>query len=398
MFTRALFAFFLCTALPAAEPASFGAALVGGKPELNVRARYEGVRQTGLLDAAALTLRTRVGYTTAAFRGWQVAVEGENILAADGDAYSQAGLNSAAGRRAVVADSETTELNQAWLAFTAANTTATAGRQRLVLEQARFVGDVGWRQNQQTFDALVVRDRSFAGTTLTYAYLDRVHRVFSRRHPQGRWDSDSHAMHAARTLPGGLALAAYALLLDFRNAPANSCATYGASVAGNRPLGPDLKLTGRAEFAVQSDHAAAPVSYRNEYVALEAGLAFRRAALGLAHERLGADRGVGFRTPLATLHAWNGWADLFLATPAAGLRDTSLRATADLPAQLALAARHHWFKADAGRLRYGRELDLMLARKFGPHLAVAAKAADFRRASPAWPDVRKFWLQVEVLR
>ena len=33
----------------------------------------------------------------------------------------------------------------------------------------------------------------------------------------------------------------------------------------------------------------------------------------------------GFNTPLATLHAFNGWADRFLTTPVKGLADTNIK-------------------------------------------------------------------------
>ena len=54
-------------------------------------------------------------------------------------------------------DPETTELNQAYLSFRGGETILSAGRQRLVLDNARFVGEGAWRQNQQTFDALTAQ-------------------------------------------------------------------------------------------------------------------------------------------------------------------------------------------------------------------------------------------------
>ncbi len=385
------------SALRAAEPASFGAALTGGNLVVHARARSESVAQTGLLDAHALTLRTRLGYTTAAFRGCQAGVEGENVLAADGDAYSQAGLNPAAARRAVVADPETTGLNQLWLAVSPARTAVTLGRQALILDQARFVGDVGWRQHRQTFDAAVVRNRDLPGTTVTYAYLDRVNRVFSRRHAQGRWSSDSHLLNASSTALPGATLTAYAYLLDFADSTANSCATFGASAAGNRKLDTAFAVAWRLEAATQSDYGASRLDYSARYLAAEVGITGKAGGLLVGYERLGSNRGVGFRTPLATLHAFNGWADLFLATPAAGLRNPCVKATATLPGALQAAAACHWFESDTGRTRLGRETDLMLSRKFPRGFSATAKFADFRSAVSALPDVRKCWLQLEFV-
>jgi hypothetical protein len=387
----------LATTAFAAEPASFADALGRGKVSLNARLRYEGVEQTGLRDADALTLRTRLGFAPAPYRGWSFLIEAENITAADGDSYSQSGLNAGGAGKAVVADPESTELNQLFAAYTRAKTTVTLGRQRLVLDNFRFIGDVGWRQNMQTFDALAVQDKSLAQTTLTYAYLDQINRVFSRRHAQGRWDSASHVFNASYAGWAAGTLTGYVYLLDFDNAAANSCATWGASFAGTRPLNSELKFAYRLELATQSDYGSSTLSYSAAYTALEAGLTAKAGGLMLGHETLGSDHNVGFKTPLATLHAWNGWADLFLATPAAGLRDTYLKATANLPAAIALTAFYHQFDADAGGAEFGHETDVMLTRKFGRQFTGLVKLADFRRDSTAYPDVKKVWAQVEFV-
>jgi hypothetical protein len=378
-----------------APPVSFADAVHQGKLSLVTRARYEHVEQTNLLNADALTLRTALGFTTAHYAGWQLSVEAENIAALDGDAYSQSGLNPAAGPRAVVGDPETTEVNQLWIAYATGQTTATLGRQKLILDNARFIGDAGWRQNQQTFDAFVLQDKSLAKATLTYAYLDQIDRVFSRQHPQGRWDSESHVFNASYTgLPVGT-LTTYAYLLDFASSPVNSCATYGASLAGTRKLDDAYSLTYRAELATQSDYGPNPVNYSARYAYVEAGLVGKSVSFALGHERLGSDRNVGFKTPLASLHAWNGWADLFLNTPGAGLRDTYVKLTAKLPHAVNATALYHQFAADRGGANFGEEFDFLFTRKFGARWTALAKFAEFRRESPGFPNVRKVWLQLE---
>ena len=381
--------------LAAAETTPFPDALAKGKVSLNARLRYEGVTQSGVEDANALTLRTRLGFATAAVNGWKAMLEVENITAADGERYNQAGLNPGGARRAVVADPESTEVNQSWLGYTTGKTLATLGRQRLVLDNARFVGDVGWRQNQQTFDAFVLQDRSLNQTTLTYGHLWQINRVFGDRHPQGDFRSNSHVLHASHAGWAAGTVAAYAYLLDFDNAAASSCATYGVSFAGGTPVAGGLKVTYRAEYAVQDDHGSSQLVYSTDYVAAELGLAGKPGSLTVGREVLGSDRGVSSGTPLATLHAFNGWADLFLTTPGNGLRDTYVKATVNLPAGFALVGAHHWFKADRLGADYGREFDAQLARKFGPLLSGALKYAKFNRDLATLPDVTKLWLQVE---
>jgi hypothetical protein len=137
--------------------------------------------------------------------------------------------------------------------------------------------------------------------------------------------------------------------------------------------------------------------YQAQYLGLEAGLGFKSGSVALGYEVLGEDNNVGFKTPLATLHAFNGWADLFLATPAAGLRDSYAKAGANLPAGFSLLAFFHRFELDRTGAKIGDEWDAQLARKFGKHFTATAKYADFRRASPVFPDVRKIWLQLEFV-
>jgi hypothetical protein len=375
---------------------SLGEAFTLGQPDINLRLRCEDVQQTGLVGATAFTLRTRLGFTTAPLAGWQAMLEAENVAALDPDAYSQAGLNPGGAGRAVVADPTGTDIDQAWLGFTADETTVILGRQRLVLDNARFVGDSAWRQHLQTFDGLVLRDRSLDHTTLTYAYLDRINRVFGDRSPQGYWPSTSHLLNASYAGLTAGTLTGYGYLLDFRGAgAASSCATYGASFNGEQKLPDGWKFTYRAEVATQTDYGSSPLNYSARYQLAEAGLGAAPGGLALGCEVLGSGHGVGFKTPLATLHAFDGWADLFLTTPAAGLRDTYVKGTASLPAGISLQACQHWFAADRAGPDPGCEFDAQLGRKFGPHVTALLKYADFRRATTAYPNVQKFWAQVE---
>ena len=278
-----------------------------------------------------------------------------------------------------------------------ASTVATLGRQRLVLDNARFIGDVGWRQNQQTFDAFTLQTQALPKTTLTYAYLHRIHRVFGDRHPQGNWKSASHVVHGARTgLPAGGTLAVYAYLLDFDNAAANACATYGLSYTGSYAPSKQLKFPFRLEAARQSDHGSSLLHYTTDYLAAEAGVGGAAGTVSLGAEWLGSDRLVGFKTPLATLHAFNGWADLFLTTPGAGLRDTYFKVVGKLPGALTATAFFHRFETDQ-RARLGKETDVMVSRSLNKLVTLTAKFATFSSSSPSYPDVRKLWLQVEFV-
>ncbi|HUG09858.1 MAG TPA: alginate export family protein [Opitutaceae bacterium] len=390
-----LCAFPLILTSHAAETATFSDAFTQGKISINARARFEGVQQTGLLDAEALTLRTRLGFTTAPLHGFKAMAELENIVSPDGDRYSQAGINSGGAGRAVVADPEGTELNQAFLAYATKETTVTVGRQRVVLDNTRFVGDVAWRQNMQTFDGVTIVNKSVENLTLNYGYLTRINRVFGNKHPQGNWDSDSHLFNASYAGLKAGTITGYAYLLDFDNAAAQSSATYGVSFAGATPITDAVKLTYRAEFATQCDYKSSALHYTAEFLNLEAGAATKMFGLALGYEELGSDNGVSFRTPLATLHAFNGWADMFLVTPANGLRDVYLKGTLVLPHGFNFLGFYHEFKADRLGADFGSEVDLQLTRKFGKQFTGLIKFAKFESDSASFADVTKFWAQVE---
>ena len=111
--------------------------------------------------------------------------------------------------------------------------------------------------------------------------------------------------------------------------------------------------------------------------------------------------GSSFKTPLATLHSHNGWADKFLSTPDLGLEDLNLKAVAQLPADLTLLARYHWFSAEEVFGRYGTELDLQLTYQYDSRLSFSAKTAFYEAASsvlgPISQDTDKYWLQAEFV-
>jgi hypothetical protein len=102
---------------------------------------------------------------------------------------------------------------------------------------------------------------------------------------------------------------------------------------------------------------------------------------------------------MATLHKFNGWDDLFLTTPAAGLDDWYGGATIKFPTVHALpglnaAVYYHHFGSDAGSIHYGNEWDASLGFKIG-RFGLLAKCADYS-ADLFGIDTRKFWLQLEM--
>ncbi len=381
---------------PESAPSTIADAIAKGKFSINSRLRWEGADQANLRDSDAFTIRTRFGYTSATVEGIQGMIEGENItVLGNDDRYNAAGTNPGGAGRTVIADPPVTALNQAWLSYTVDTNTVKAGRQRIGLDNARFVGDGAWRQNMQTFDSATLTAKPTKTLTGFYGYVWRVSRFFGNKAPQPDWRSDSHLVNVSYSGWSAGTLTAYAYLLDFKNSAANSSATYGASFAGATPLSKEAKLTYRVEGATQRDTGNNPLSYSADYYMAEIGTAIAPFDFAVGHEVLGSDSArKGFATPLATLHGFNGWADVFTATPTRGLRDTYLSAGVTIPGGYPLKVVWHDYKSDAGGLDYGSEWNAIVSRKIGKNWTVLAKYARYE-GKPPFFDLERIWLQTE---
>lgn len=376
--------------LVAAEPAKLTL-------ETNARLRYESVDDDAFVrDARATTLRVRAGLRWTITPELSAFVEGEGVGALDDD------YNSGANRRTgypVINDPTSAEINQAYLRWQRDAFDAVAGRQRLLFDNQRWIGNVGWRQNEQTFDALALQWAPSKEVTLRYAWLDRVQRVASDRavDPLARErDLDTHAFNASWARSAHRATA-YAYLHEDRDVPGASTSTLGARYAlatsKTRPFGLTL------EAARQQDYASNPLRFSHSYWLVEPAYTRAGTTLRLGWEHLGGNGAHALQTPLATLHAFNGWADKFLVTPPAGLEDRYASANGTFARSRAAGALEwtvawHDYRADVGGSPYGRELDASVGAPLGHGLKLMAKVADYR-ADRFARDTTKLWLQLE---
>ncbi|WP_297813584.1 hypothetical protein [uncultured Methylophaga sp.] len=392
----------------AAADDAFMEALTGGKVSFSARARYENVDQDGIdKKADAYTLRTTLGYKTGAFHGFSGFVEFEDVSHLGSDKFNAAGTNDEPSYP-IVADPEGTEVNQAYLAYDAFDTTFKFGRQIITYRDApfhRFIGTVGWRQNWQTFDAFSVVNTSLPDTSLSYAYIDKVQTIFgddgnlaAMMVDDGEIHMDSHLFNLKYAgLPIGN-LEGYAYLLDYEDSvddSAYSRATYGARISGAQPLNESFKLVYTAEYATQDDYADGEMD-KQDYTLLEVGGKYKGWLLKLSHEVQEGDGNFSFRTPLGTNHAYQGWADKFLNTPTDGLEDTYVTLVGNVLGAK-LVAQYHDFETDENSLDAGEEFDIMLAKTFKKHYTVGVKYADYNADDEfGLTDTEKFWMWGQV--
>ncbi|MFP5329621.1 MAG: alginate export family protein [Alphaproteobacteria bacterium] len=394
-------ALFASPALAAAPEASAPPGKLILKPIVDARLRFESVDQ-GTLDAEALTLRIRAG-AEAKIGDFSLLAEGEGTVAPIDDynafPFPLPGNRQWRPQYAVIADPENLELNRLQLQYKSKPLTATLGRQRINLDDQRWVGSVGWRQNEQTFDA--VRGEAKLGPIaidLTYAIAQRT--IFGEyAGPRTRLDGDFvFAGIGSKLGPVDGKLFAYLLDYDETFFLANSSQSYGGFLAASLPIGPKFKLALRASYARQSDYANNPFDYAADYWSFDAGTTLAGFNLAGGWEKLGSDNGRAVQTPMATLHKFNGWADLFLTTPPNGLEDAWLTVgrkfdgVKQLPG-LNASVTFHQFDSAVGDLKYGTEWDASLGFKLGK-VGVLLKYADYD-ARDFGLDTRKFWLQAE---
>lgn len=388
---------------PAVGATSLSEAFSKGKVSANLRYRYEMVDQDGLSKKAhASTLRSRLGYQTATFKGVTGFLEFEDVSVVGNEQYDD--TKNGKSQYPIVADPKDTEINQAYLKFSGIKgLMVKGGRQRIKLDNDRFIGNVGWRQNEQTFDALRIALSPMEGLTASYIYIENVNRIFGEHHPttaRANTRMASHLLHLAFTEMAVLNASAYGYLLDFDNTPAASNKTFGLRLNGALPVA-DLKFLYTAEYADQSDYADGAATVDADYFLGEIGASIQKTTLKLSYEVLGGDGIYAFQTPLATAHAFQGWADKFLTTPTNGVEDLFLTLSGKA-AGIKWVAVYHFFGSDSADIDYGTELDLLALKKLSKNYLVGIKYASYDADSDpnntggTAVDVDKLWLTAQL--
>jgi len=360
------------------DVSSFSDWLQLGQWIVDARYRLEHVDQDGFdEDALASTLRVRGGFETARWSGFSAIVEAELVRPIGSERYN----STTNGRTAypVVADPETTEINRALLYYRGGQNHLLLGRQELPIEQERFLSSVDFRQNQQTYDALMYMNRMFQGWTLVYGYMDRVRRFLSDDHPVGEIEMKSHVVDIDYETPSNNRVTIYGHFFDMETpaVTARSHRNIGVRLQGS--TGSEaLKWLYHAEYADQSSYASGADSIDADYWRAELGPRFSNQwVLRLGIEHLGGNGTYAFQTPFGNIHEFNGRADLFAAgTPADGLVDKYVALEVPLLGARTMIA-YHQFDSDAGDLDYGSELDVAVTYRFREKFEFAFEFARF---------------------
>lgn len=357
--------------------------------QADTRLRYEFAETQDQPDAGeALTLRIRPSVEITPVPEISIIAEAEGIVSLLPDRLNGfvTGL-----QRPGVADQETLELNRLQVEFAPSELVSFAvGRQRISIDDERFIGIVDFRQNQQTYDAVTASIKTPDGIQLRGGYIWRVGRVLGLEQPDGVFESDSFFLNASAPVPLGQVSAFYYNLdLDDRSGMLIRSQTSGVAYRG-RVFRGALGLFWEASYARQNSDGGSP-----EYARAAISADYRDISLALTFEELGSDGGIAFQTPLATLHRFQGAADLFLVTPPEGIEDIQARATWRIGSlgsarATSLAIQYNRFDAATGGADYGEEWGARFATTF-ISTRFSAEVAHYRAREFA-SDTTRFWL------
>lgn len=391
-------------------------ALTAAKPIFESSLRSEHVDQQGFANQAdAVTWRNRFGFTSGEFKNFKALIEVDSVQALQSDYNST--LNGKTTYPTVL-DPQVTEINRAQITWTPSETTTvTVGRQRMILDDARFIGNVGWRQDEQTFDAVRV-DTTLWRVKLTGAYIGRVNRVAGDAKD---WTSNSYLLNASYSVSEALKFTAFEYAFDFKtaattilpaditNAKVSSVTTSGLRAFGSQWAGP-LKLNYVVQYAGQTPSGDNPAPHFNLHeTMLEGAATWDIYTFKLNYEALEGNGTQGFITPLGTVHAFEGFADVFAST---GGNKTFANGIDDLNATFVIAGHtkpwapwimnptltvvYHDLKSDRLGMDIGKEWDAVLTAGITKNLSLMLKYADFERADPTMPASRtKTWIMLQ---
>lgn len=379
---------------------SLSAALKQSTIAADFRYRFEAVDQGGFdKDAKASLLRSRVSLQTGEIERFSVYFEVDNVTSIFASDYNS--TENQKTRYPVVADPEGTDINQVFLSYNQGKNQLRAGRQRILHGNQRFVGGVAWRQNEQTYDGIRGQLALGGKVQVDLAYVYNVNRIFGPNDGTNPadWEGDNVLARFDYSLNTTQKLSAFVYLLDIDGQggyTSSQTVNNSTDTVGVEYQGKFEGLSLHAAYARQSEGGDSQQNFDTDYYTLDAEFDLERFTLKAGYEVLAANNGVGFKTPLATLHKFQGWADKFLATPADGIEDAYVAMSAVID-ELELKAVYHDFSAESSSASFGNEFDLSATWKVNAQLSVQIAFADFDSDdSQRFSDTQKLWMTAQL--
>ena len=191
--------------------------------------------------------------------------------------------------------------------------------------------------------------------------------------------------------------------------------TFGVNAKGKYAISDDVTFHYDVEYANQTDNSENSRDFNLNYFRIQPGISYGPWRLNAGYEVLSGNGTQAFTTPLALLHAFNGFADVFTATPPDGLEDIYANLTYkptydgfkiggyDLLKGSTFRIAYHNFQAENSGTDYGYEIDVSLKKKLTKNLGLVLEYAHYEAdfsgpVTPASPrftrDVDQFYAQL----
>ena len=246
-----------------------------GAVKVDLNTRFEDVNQNNVRSpilngasaarqpktANAITTRLRLGLLSPVFHGLQGYAEYEGVYAMDSDYNST--RNGKTGY-STIADPYENELDQLWLSYAGIpDTLIKGGRQRIKLDDDRFIGNVGWRQLEQTYDSVLIthNNQQLFGLTVNVGYIGNVKTFTSTNN-----NINAPILNVNYKMGDYGNLIGYGYWLGYTEQAnyANSNQTYGLRMTNYQKPGDSYKVSDNygllytAEWSIQSDYQNSP--------------------------------------------------------------------------------------------------------------------------------------------
>ncbi|MBL1244757.1 MAG: alginate export family protein [Sulfurimonas sp.] len=348
-----------------------------------LRPRYETVNsdKSSTTSAQSFTNRTHLVLTAGLFgvQNLSATIGLQSVNNFGNTNYSSPGnlnYNGDGVQYDIIADKQQAMLSEASIDYKLGKTALHAGRSQLNLDNQRFIGTVGWRQTERSYDTVYASNSDIENLDILAAYVYGYAGVTGIT----TTETNSVLLHVKYKVAEALSITAYDYML------ASTSDTIGLALTGKIDAG--AKLTYRAEYAIQRDatmeygSAAAQTNVKADayYYNLDIGANFSGFIAGLNYEVLsGKDENdatstkTNFNPALGTNHKFNGWADVFYVGnngAAGGLIDTNIRLGYKTKGFGKLLAVYHDFQAETAMnavsgttTNLGSEIDVVYVNK-----------------------------------
>jgi hypothetical protein len=371
--------------------------LFAGRPILELRPRYNRIDESAKpLRTEGFTYRAIAGWRSAPWHGWRLTAEAINTDHIGPKRFNDDGAQFATSPYPLLPDPRYTGANQLYVEYAKPDAfRARVGRQRVGMDNHRWISDNDFRQIPQLFDGVELATTALANMEFSAGHFRRVRTtsgVVNRL--------ELTLFHAAYNPLPGHALAAYGY---FHDQPVNGAFTGFANssyrVAGARAEGAfhagGVDFPYMLEAAKQRPFAGGDARIDARYWRAGGGVAWRDLTLRYDEELKSSNNGrYGLQMPLTDFYAFNGWTLHFFNTPFQGLRDRWLTLRAGyLPANLVFYAEAHRFRSDFRDLDFGRETDVGLSWSFRGGTLIRLQHGRYEPGSgQVAPRIHKTWI------